>query len=600
MTEVPVIPESAPFQAEERLWLNGFLAGYFSRVALPESGGIPVTAAKPGPPLLVVFGSQTGTAQALAKRVGQLASARGFDARVRDAAEHGKVDWRTERTLLVVTSTYGDGEMPDNAQGFWEWLQTETGAAMVSHLSFAVMGLGDRNYDEFCAAGKKIDGRLEQAGARRFFDRVDCDVDYEAEASAWIEGALGAAQESSVELRPGLMKPAGRLAEPRSSSNGSSNGHNGSPFSKTNLITATLLKNSCLNKPGSGKEVRHYELSLKGSGLAYEPGDALGVVPLNCPDLVNEILRAVCATGEEIVKVGEMEISFGEALASRLDITKPASQFLAEVARRAPSSELGPLLAPGRAADLRAWLWGRDIGDLLRLLPSPLECATLVTLLRKLTPRLYSISSSPRTHPGEVHLTVSALRYESHGRKRKGVASTYLADRVDTGGGVEVFVQPSPGFKLPRNGDVPIIMVGPGTGIAPFRAFLEERQTVGAKGKNWLLFGDQKRAVDFLYEEELNAWQKDGHLTRVDLAFSRDQEEKVYVQHRLVERGAELWAWLQEGAHVYVCGDASRMAKDVEAALHQIGERAGGLTGDGARDYVNQLKTEKRYQRDVY
>jgi sulfite reductase (NADPH) flavoprotein alpha-component len=261
---------------------------------------------------------------------------------------------------------------------------------------------------------------------------------------------------------------------------------------------------------------------------------------------------------------------------------------------------LAGLLAPDRAADLKQWLWGRDIVDLLRLLPSPYGFGEFVAVLRKLSPRLYSIASSSKAHKAEVHLTVSALRYESHGRRRKGVASTYLADRVDDRACVKVFVQPSHGFRLPKNGDAPMIMVGPGTGIAPFRAFLEERQTCGARGKNWLFFGEQKRTCDFLYEEQLTAWQKEGHLTRLDVAFSRDQVEKIYVQHLMLEKAAEVWAWLQEGAHFYVCGDASRMARDVDTALHQIAECAGSLSSDEAKEFVKRLKAEKRYQRDVY
>jgi sulfite reductase (NADPH) flavoprotein alpha-component len=273
---------------------------------------------------------------------------------------------------------------------------------------------------------------------------------------------------------------------------------------------------------------------------------------------------------------------------------------LAEIGRRAPASELASLLQPQRAVDLKAWLWGRHILDLLLLLGTPLLCREFTSLLRKLTPRLYSISSSPKAHPGQVHLTVNALRYESHGRKRKGVASTFLADRIRPGGCAGVFVQPSHGFKLPVDRDVPVIMVGPGTGIAPFRAFLEERQAIGAGGRNWLFFGDQKQSNDFLYEEQLTAWLKAGHLNRLDVAFSRDQVEKIYVQHRMIANGRELWAWLQEGAHFYVCGDASRMAKDVDAALHTIAQTAGGLSRDKAAEFVKKLKEQKRYQRDVY
>jgi sulfite reductase (NADPH) flavoprotein alpha-component len=293
-------------------------------------------------------------------------------------------------------------------------------------------------------------------------------------------------------------------------------------------------------------------------------------------------------------------MSLREALTHHFDVTKPSQEMIAAVAKAAPQSELAPLLAPEKRDDLKKWLWGRHVIDLLHLLPAPMSVTEFVPLLKRLAPRLYSISSSPKAHPGEVHLTVGAVRYESHGRVRKGVASTFLADRVGDAEFVKVFVQPSHGFKPPTNGDTPMIMVGPGTGIAPFRAFLEERQATGAKGKNWLFFGDQKRDTDFLYDELLTGWQKSGFLTRLELAFSRDQERKVYVQDHMMENAAELWVWLEAGAHFYVCGDASRMAKDVDAALHKIIETVGGKSADEAKVYVAKLKSDKRYQRDVY
>ncbi|HMP84319.1 MAG TPA: sulfite reductase subunit alpha, partial [Verrucomicrobiota bacterium] len=391
-------------------------------------------------------------------------------------------------------------------------------------------------------------------------------------------------------------------------------------YGKSNPYPAKLLRNVLLNKPGSAKEVRHYEIALNGSGLSYEAGDALGVVPVNCPELVNDILAALKANPDENVKFGDNIMSLREALTHHFDITKPSQELIKAVAGApstssasyqnedqrvepvlgAPLAELAALLAPEKRDDLKKWLWGRHVVDLLHMLPAPMPVTEFIPLLRKLTPRLYSISSSPKAHPGEVHLTVSAVRYESHGRERKGVASTFLADRVGDTEFVRVFVQPSHGFKPPTNGDVPAIMVGPGTGIAPFRAFLEERQATGAKGRNWLFFGDQRRDTDFLYEEQLNAWRQSGFLTRLDLAFSRDQERKIYVQDRMLESAAELWSWLEAGAHFYVCGDASRMAKDVDAALHKIIEQCGGRTPDEAKAYVAKLKSDKRYQRDVY
>ncbi len=378
------------------------------------------------------------------------------------------------------------------------------------------------------------------------------------------------------------------------------NGAASPAYGKSNPFPAKLLKNVLLNKPGSGKEVRHYEIALNGSGLAYEAGDALGVVPVNCPELVDDIIVALKAKPDENVKFGDNIMSLREALTHHFDVTKPSQEMIAAVGKAAPQSELAVLLAPEKRDDLKKWLWGRHVIDLLELLPTPMPVTEFIPLLKKLAPRLYSISSSPKAHPGEVHLTVGAVRYESHGRERKGVASTFLADRVGDTNFVKVYVQPSHGFKPPTDGDLPMIMVGPGTGIAPFRAFLEERQATGAKGKNWLFFGDQKRDADFLYEELLTGWQKSGFLTRLDLAFSRDQTEKVYVQDRMMQNAAELWAWLEAGAHFYVCGDASRMAKDVDAALHKIAETVGGKSADEAKAYVAKLKSDKRYQRDVY
>ncbi len=599
MTELPVIPENAPFNLEQRLWLNGFLAGYFSRLSLQAQIAGDSASLSPRIPLLILFGSQTGTAEALAKRIGKEAASRGFNSRVLDASKHATIDWKTEATLFVVTSTYGDGDMPDNAQLFWNWLQTDE-ANVLAHLKFSVLALGDTSYAEFCAAGKKIDARLGQIGARRIFPQANCDLDYEAAAKAWTGAALTAASKT-------MSNTENSANPPPVHSNGSSNGdtthvleRSPSGFSKTNPFPAPLLKNVSLTKPGSSKEVRHYELSIQGSGLSYEAGDALGVVPVNCPEAVGDLLAALRCTGEESISVNGTTLSLRGALTRHFDLTKPTNELLAAIAQRSTSDELDSLLKRERSADLKRWLWGRGIVDLLLLMSESFSAGDFVNLLRKLTPRLYSISSSPKAHPGEVHLTVSAVRYQAHGRARKGVASTFLADRVGDDDRVKIFVQPARGFKPPTDNDSPAIMVGPGTGVAPFRAFLEDREAAGARGKNWLFFGDQKQATDFLYEDQLVSWHKDGHLTRLDLAFSRDQKEKCYVQHRMLESAPELWSWLQGGAHFYVCGDASRMAKDVDAALHAVAQRAGGLSCDAAVEFVKTLRDEKRYQRDVY
>jgi len=593
MTQIPYIPETAPFTAEQRAWLNGFLAGLLVGQPTPELIAAPPAKAEP---LLVLFGSQTGSAEGLAKRIAKESQTRGFAPKVLALNDYEQANLTVGGKAVIISSTWGDGDPPDNAVNFWNWINAEA-APRLENLQFAVLGLGDKNYSDFCGASKKFDTRLEALGAKRLVPRAECDVDYEATANTWVDSIWS-------RLTNGSPAPAALSA---SSSNENHQTTAQEPlatdkpaYGKSNPFPAKLLKNVLLNKKGSSKEVRHYEIDLNGSGLTYEAGDALGVVPVNCHELVDDIIEALKASPDENVKVGNNIMSLREALAHQLDITKPSQELLALVGKRAPQSELASLLAPERRDDLKKWLWGRHVIDLLELLPAPMPAAEFVNLLKRLVPRLYSISSSPKAHPGEVHLTVSAVRYECHGRTRKGVASTFLADRVGDTNYVKVYVQPSHGFKTPTNGDTAIIMVGPGTGIAPFRAFLEERKATGAKGKNWLFFGDQTRGCDFLYEEQLNGWQKEGFLTRLDLAFSRDQAEKIYVQNRMVENGAELWSWLEAGAHFYVCGDASRMAKDVDAALHTIAEKHGGKSAQEAKAYVSKLKTDKRYQRDVY
>ena len=591
MTKIPYIPETAPFTLEQRAWLNGFLAGLFANGGsgdMPQPNGAPT---KTGEPLPILFGSQTGTAETLAKRIAKDAEQRGFAPLVLPLNDHTQADLARGGKAVIISSTWGDGDPPDNATNFWSWLQSDT-APRLENLHFAVLGLGDKNYSDFCGAAKKFDSRLESLGARRLVPRGECDTDYETTAKSWVDSLWDKLQSApsvnGVTTNGHAAHTNGHAVEAKTG------------FGKSNPFPAKLLKNILLNKPGSVKEVRHYELSLEGSRLTYEAGDALGVVPVNCPALVAEMLTVLGCVGDEAVSVDGTNVSVREALTRHLDMCKPSQGLLSAVAGRAPGGELAALLAPERRDALMKWLWGRDVQDIIRLAERPFSSAELVPLLRKLAPRLYSISSSPKAHPGEVHLTVSAVRYESFGRGRKGVASTFLADRIGDADCVKVFVQPSHGFKPPVNSDAPMIMVGPGTGIAPFRAFLQERQVHGAKGKNWLFFGDQKRAVDFLYDEELNSWQKNGHLTRLDLAFSRDQADKVYVQDRMLENAAEIWSWLEAGAHFYVCGDASRMAKDVDAALHQIIETAGGKSAEDAKAYVAKLKSEKRYQRDVY
>ena len=601
MAGIPYIPSSAPFTPEQRAWLNGYLAGLFADANLGEPGATSRSQsapAKPADPLLVLYGSQSGSAEGLAKKFAKEAAAKGFAPRVMELNAAARLDLTQEARAVIITSTWGDGEPPDNALEFWSHISAEA-APKLANLNYSVLALGDKNYSEFCGAGKKFDERLETLGAKRIHPRVDCDLDYEALAKGWMDGVWPALLATSTGSESVTSKPAISPNDPSPATDSPT----ASPgYSRTNLFPARLITNRKLTGADSGKDTRHFEISLQGSGLTYEVGDALGVLPQNCPALVDEMIQALGCDGEEAVtEPSGKETSLRSALLRSYQITKPGSSLLQLIADKAGDEELKSLLEPSRKADLDEFLYGREVIDLLLRCPSAkLTPKEFVGLLAKLQPRLYSISSSPKAHPGEVHLTIAAVRYESHSRTRKGVCSTFLADRVEADTPVPVFVQTSHGFRIPADGSKPIIMIGPGTGIAPFRAFLEERRATSATGKNWLFFGDQKAASDFLYREQLEAMLAEGSLTRLDTAFSRDQADKIYVQTRMLEQAAELWRWLEDGAHLYVCGDAKRMAKDVDAALHEIIQNAGGKTADEAKAYVAKLKSDKRYQRDVY
>jgi sulfite reductase (NADPH) flavoprotein alpha-component len=591
MPVVPRIPENAPFTAQQRAWLDGYLAGLLYDAAGTASSGSSAApaAAAPRTPLLVAFGSQTGSAGSLAKSVAREADRRGFQSTVKELNQVSPADLASAGQCVIVTSTWGDGDPPDNAAGFWSALSAE-GAPRLESLRYAVLGLGDRNYADFCGAAKKFDLRLEQLGAQRLLARAECDVDFQAGAKAWTESLWPVLTSATPAAATPVPAPETAPAPaPPPASDPAPAG-----YSRTRPFPARLKVNRRLNREGSDKDTRHLEIVLGGSGLSYEAGDALGVVPENDPHLVAALTARLGASGDEAIALPDGgSVPFREALRRQVVVTSLSDSLIREAASRSGNAELTALLQPERKAELEAWKYGRDLLDLLELCPgASFEPAELTGMLRRLQPRLYSISSSPKAHPGEVHLTVAVVRYGAHGRQRSGVCSGFLADRVSIQETpVPVFVQTSHGFRLPADGAVPIILIGPGTGIAPFRAFLEERRATGAKGSNWLFFGDQRRAVDFLYEEEVVPMHQDGFLTRLDLAFSRDQAEKIYVQNRMLEHAAELWRWLEAGAHVYVCGDAKRMAKDVDAALHRVIQTAGGRSVERAAEYVAAMKS---------
>ena len=583
--KLPFIPEDAPYTGDQKSWLKGFLAGMQSAKALAtsKSGALTAHQSDVTPIVDILFGTQTGNAEGLAMDAAAVARAQGFQANVQGLDDISMDTFSSMKNVIITIATYGEGEMPDNASLFWESLNSSS-MPRLSDMKFGVLGLGDTGYDEFCQAGKLIDIRLEQLGAHRLVDRLDCDVDYEDIASDWINKTIPLTND-------GKSKPIVVTDEKQTNVK--------SIWNRKNPYPATLRVNKLLSGEQSLKEIRHFEIDLGDSGITYNAGDALNIMPVNDDELVKSILLRLNLSSE-LVLVGE-DKTLADLLKYKYEISTPSRNFIAAIEVQAGDDLFSHVLNNGDKQALADYLWTKDVLDLLNLNQDiKFTGSEFVGLLKPLQHRAYSISSSPKKHVGSVHLTVASVRWNSNEREHLGVCSTFLADRVDVDEKVGIFVSPNKAFRIPDNNDSPMIMVGPGTGIAPFRAFLEERHCIGAEGKNWLFFGDQTRSSDYIYEDELAALKDSGVLSRLDLAFSRDQDEKIYVQHKMSEHGEDLFEWLQNGGYFYVCGDATRMAKDVDQALCDIASKWGNLTADQAREYVNNLKREKRYLRDVY
>jgi sulfite reductase (NADPH) flavoprotein alpha-component len=580
--------------ALQQMWLSGYLYALAGHTA-PAEGAIPQMAqvspevqAKPKT-ITILYGSHTGNSKKAAQKAANGLKAHGWETKLADLNDFQGRQLKSEQYLLLVVSTQGEGEPPASAEEFYQWLMSAR-APKLEGLSFSVCALGDKSYVKFCQTGKDFDARLEALGATRFSARVDCDADYEASVELWIQQVirdLPAAQPATTHAASSVIK----------ASNGAK-AELSAEFDRKNPFQAPLLAKTLLNGRGSDKETWHLELSLEGSGIQYEPGDALGTYPQNPPALVREVLYAAMLNGHKSVVYNGKEMPFKNILLKEVELTVLTKEVLEKYANWTNHNKLKSIIADADA--LKSFVWGRNIADLLREFPAALSEETLLSFLRPLTPRLYSIASSQEMYPDEVHLTVAAVRYLFHDRHREGAASTFLADRVGVDDMLPVFIAPNEYFKLPADDQADIIMVGPGTGVAPFRAFVQSRAERGASGKNWLFFGNPHFETDFLYQTEWLNHLKQGTLDRLDVAFSRDQTEKIYVQHRLLERSRLIYDRLENGASFYVCGDKSRMAADVQLAVRQIIEKESGKDFEYAEAYVKNLKKQRRYLEDVY
>ena len=593
MTALARLPDNAPFAPDaiahlnqvigvatptQRSWLAGFLAGLDAGQGSAASAVSPAASAMVRQKLTILYATESGNSEALALGAKRDAVRLGFAPRVLDAAEATVAGLADAGTLLVVASTWGEGEAPQRAASFLRGLLADD-APRLDGLRFAVLALGDRAYTQFCETGRLVDERLAALGGVRVAPRLDCDLDYEAPAAAWLGTTLPALLEAGD--APGgdkdrVIHVAFGQAAPAA-------------FGKANPFPAEVTETVNLNSSRSAKHTVHVELNLAGSGLAYQPGDAIGVLPQNDPALVEAVMAAAGVKGDD---------ALAAAMGGRHDITTLTGHMVGVLAESTGDAGLRALAGDRDA--LAAYLPGRHVIDLLEDHPVHLSPEQLLAALRPLAPRLYSVASSQRAVGDEAHLLVSAVRYGAHGRDRNGVASTWLADRRRVGDTVPVYVKPNPHFRLPEDPAVPLVMIGPGTGVAPFRAFMQDRDAAGITGRTWLFFGDRHYTHDFLYQLDWQDWLKRGVLERLDVAFSRDQPAKRYVQHAMADRAAELYAWLRDGARVYVCGDAQHMARDVDAALRQVLETQGGQSPERAAAELETMRQQGRYLRDVY
>ncbi|MGN5883526.1 assimilatory sulfite reductase (NADPH) flavoprotein subunit [Staphylococcus simulans] len=584
---------------DQKLWLSGYLTanmqGGTAEAPAPQAAGaVQQSGAVAAPQVVeprkitILFGSESGNAQWVAELLESKLKENDFDATLSEMDQYKTKELKNVEDLLIVTSTHGEGDPPDNALSFYEFLYGRK-APKLDGARFSVLALGDQSYEFFCQTGKDFDGRLEELGAERILPRVDCDIDFEGLANEWIDNIINELGDQEVKqvVQDAEETPVQDVSAPI--------------YSRANPYEAEVLENINLTGRGSNKEIRHLELSLEGYGDEYAPGDSINILPENDPELVDELIDMQDWVAEKDVVINTQgdKLPLGEALTSYFEITKLTKPLIEAAAQIFDNEDL-----LDKASDsewVKEYIYGRDLLDLLDDFPTEsLQPDQLHQFLRKIPARSYSISSSNKANEDEVHITVCAVRYESHNRDRSGVCSVQLAERVEPGDKLKVYLKKNPNFKFPFDENTPVIMIGPGTGVAPFRGVLQEREELDLTGNTWLFFGNQHFNTDFLYQTEIQDWLKNGVLEKVDLAFSRDQEEKRYVQHLIDEKSSEFYEWLRNGAAIYVCGDEKHMAKDVHQAIIHVLEKEGGLTEEESEEYLAELKKEKRYQRDVY
>ena len=572
------------FTPAQLAWVSGYFWGVLNQQ--PGSNAAAPAPAAEMPGITLISASQTGNARRVAEALRDDLIAAKLNVTLINAGDYKFKQIANEKLLIVVASTQGEGEPAEEAVALHKFLFSKK-APKLENTAFAVFGLGDTSYEFFCKAGKDFDSRLAELGGERLLDRVDADVEYQAAAAQW--------RERLVEV---LKARAPAAPSVQVAASGAVNEVHTSPYTKEAPLPASLSVNQKITGRDSLKDVRHIEIDLGDSGLRYQPGDALGVWYQNDPALVKELAELLWLKGDEPVTVNDKTLPLAEALQWHFELTVNTANIVENYATLTRSESLLPLV--GDKAQLQHYAATTPIVDMVRFSPAQLDAQALVDLLRPLTPRLYSIASSQAEVESEVHVTVGVVRYDIEGRARAGGASSFLADRVEEEGEVRVFIEHNDNFRLPANPQTPVIMIGPGTGIAPFRAFMQQRAADGAEGKNWLFFGNPHFTEDFLYQVEWQRYVKEGVLSRIDMAWSRDQKEKIYIQDKLREQGAELWRWINDGAHIYVCGDANRMAKDVEQALLEVIAEFGAMDIEAADEFLSELRVERRYQRDVY